>query len=74
MRVKIRLDTMTDVNHFVNVVSQVDGNVVLTDKNRNFSVNGKSLIGALYTMEFSEIWCESETDIYTKIKDFVIVE
>lgn len=71
MRIKVNLDTLSKANRFVDVVSQIEGEVFLTDRYRNFIVNGKSLIGALYTMEFQEIWCESDTDIYGKIHEFV---
>jgi len=71
MRIKVNLDTLSKAKRFVDVVSQIEGEVFLTDRYRNFIVNGKSLIGALYTMEFQEIWCESDTDIYGKIHEFV---
>ena len=32
MRVKINLDTMTDINDFVKIMAGYDGNVYLTDK------------------------------------------
>lgn len=34
--------------------------------------NGKSILGALHAMEFTDIWVESEKEIYGRIKDFVI--
>lgn len=40
MKNKIRLDTMSDVNEFVKIVTGVRGNVYLTDKT-DLKVNGK---------------------------------
>ncbi len=71
MRYKIRLDTMADINRFVNMATKHKGNIVLTDGHR-FTVNGKSLLGAMYTFEWDEIYCESESEIYYLIKDFIV--
>lgn len=71
MRVKIRLDTLRDAQRFAQIAESCDGWVHITDSN-GMCVNGKSVIGALHAMEFSEIWCESEKEIYGRIKDFVI--
>lgn len=70
MRVKIRLDTMRDVNDFVNICSTVEEPVFLTGD--GFRVSAKSLIGALYTMEWNDVWCECERDIYTIIRPFCL--
>lgn len=72
MRVRIRLDTFQDAQTFSAIAENHDGWVHITDNN-GLCVNGKSLLGALHAMEFSEIWCESEKDIYSLIKDFVII-
>lgn len=72
MRAKIRLDTITEARDFVDIVSHFSTKVLIKDGN-GMCVNGKSLLGALHAMEFSDIWCESEEDIYTSIKQFVII-
>lgn len=72
MRVQIRLDTMRDAQDFVNIASKMHGSVYITD-NTGLKVSAKSLLGALYAMEFSELWCESEEDIYRNIEDFIVV-
>lgn len=72
MRVQIRLDTMRDAQDFVNIASKMSGSVYITD-NTGLKVSAKSLLGALYAMEFSELWCESEEDIYRNIEDFIVV-
>ena len=74
MRVKINLDTMTDINDFVKIMAGYDGNVYLTDKDRAFVVSAKSMLGAIYSMEWGEGGCESDKDIYHLIAPFVAQE
>ncbi len=72
MKYKIVLDTVSDVTNFVkNVTTEKEATVTVTD-NRGLRVNAKSLMGMLYALEFEELWCESDTEIYEKIKDYVI--
>ena len=71
MRYKIRLDTMADVNRFVAIATKHTGKIMLTD-DENYSVSGKSLLGAMYTFEWDQIYCESDTEIYHLIKDFIV--
>lgn len=73
MKNKIRIDTIQDVNKFVNITSQLDGKITITD-NAGLTVNAKSVLGALHAMEFEELWIESEKDIYSAIEPFVIIE
>ena len=68
---KINLVTMTDVNEFVKIAGNCDGWVHVTDRDRNYICNGKSLLGLLYSMEWSEVYCEAENDIYSKIERFI---
>ena len=70
MKYKIRLETMSDVNKFVKIATAYPGKIRLTD-GENFTVNGKSLLGAMYTVEWDQIFCESDNEIYHLIKDFV---
>lgn len=71
MKVKINLETMSDVTRFVAITTQVGSPVYLTSD--HFRVSAKSLLGALCSMEWDNVWCECEEDIYTKIEKFVIV-
>lgn len=71
MKAKIRLDTLKEINRFVSIVSKVEEDVYVSDNN-GLKVNAKSMIGMIYAMEFKELWCESEKDIYDSIQDFVI--
>lgn len=73
MKNKVRIDTVTDAKNFVKKTNQVDGNVVITDGN-GLCVNAKSMLGALHAMEFKELWCQSDVDIYNLIRDFVVIE
>lgn len=73
MKAKIRLDTVDETKRFVAITSELPGNIVVKDPN-GLCINAKSLLGALHAMEFTELWCESENDIYMKIQDFIIIE
>lgn len=75
MRVRINLDTITDIGNFVVAVAHATGkndHVYVTDGKRQ-CVNAKSFLGLVATRDFDEIWCESEKDIYTAIERFVVV-
>ncbi len=72
MRMKINLDTQTDVLEFCKIVSDLPGEVRIMgmDGNQQVSVNAKSLLGLLYSQTWNDIWCESENDIYSSISKF----
>ena len=76
MKVKIILDTITDIGNFVvavtNATSKSD-QVYVTDGSR-CCVNAKSFLGLVATRDFSELWCESEKDIYRAIYPWVACE
>lgn len=69
---KINLVTSADMQEFVRIATAEDGEVKLIDGN-GFCVNGKSLLGAMATVEWKSLYCESENDIYIKIKKFCVV-
>ncbi|MDD4774095.1 MAG: hypothetical protein PHZ09_10945 [Eubacteriales bacterium] len=71
MRIKVRLDTMTAINNFVSDMTKYNGNVYLTDKDRNFIVSAKSMLGAVYSMEWDEVWCESDEDIFQIVNKYM---
>lgn len=73
MKVKVRLDTLSDIKGFVNVVSPIADEVHLTDGN-NLTVSAKSILGAMYTMEWSEVYCTCDKDIYSIIRTFIVEE
>lgn len=66
---KIELVTTTDIMDFVNIVSGEEGSVKLID-DTGFCVNGKSILGAVATVEWKSLYCVSENDIYGKIKKY----
>ena len=69
-RAKVRLDTKTDIINFVKRVTSVSVPVFLTSG--AYCVSGKSLLGAIYTLEWDDLWCECEHDIYHLINDFIV--
>ena len=73
MKVKIRLDTGADAIKFSNIASRLTADVYVFDNN-GLRVNAKSVLGMLYTLEFDELWCESNKDIYSHIEEFVVIE
>ena len=73
MKVKIRLDTISDIAGFVSAVSGIDEEVHLIDGN-NLTVSAKSILGAIYTMEWNEIYCTCDRDIYSRIQNYVLNE
>ena len=68
---KIRLDTMNDIQTFVNIISRTDAVVHLQD-GQNFCVSARSILGAIAAMEWTDIYCISDVDISGKISDFII--
>ena len=73
MRVKINLDTTNDAIGLSRIAEKLEGNITITDGN-GLKVNAKSVMGALYSLEFSELWLESDHDIYHHIVNFIKVE
>ena len=71
MRIKINLDTQSAATRLVELASDLNEPVYLTD-GAHIRVSAKSLLGATYAaFDFSEIWLESKQDHYTLFKDFV---
>lgn len=73
MKERIMLETLTDVHGFVNAVAGIPERIVLTDGN-GMTVSAKSMLGALYTMEWDKVYCECERNIYHLIYQYVITE
>ena len=70
-RYRIRLDTFSDIQKFVTCMSQAGGEVTLSNDD-GYSVSAKSLLGAIYTMEWDRIFCYADCDIYDLIKEWLI--
>jgi hypothetical protein len=64
---------MTDINEFVKIASGLRPAIYLVD-GAGFCVSGKSLLGAMATVEWNELYAESDEDIYSNISQFVVGE
>ena len=73
MKVRVRLDTLSDIAAFVLAVSSVKPKVYLTSDD-GLKVDGKSFLGVAHAHEFDNLWCECEEDIYSKISSFISAE
>lgn len=73
MKVKINIDTMSKINAFVAICTRLGGKIKLTD-GQDYCVNARSLLGILATADWSEVYVESEEDIYQYIQEFVVIE
>ena len=72
MKVKIELDTMTDVTDFVGIVTAHPGQVYLSDGHHQ-QICAKSQLGAILAkMEWDEIYCLCDEDISGKIVKFIV--
>lgn len=71
-KVKIRLETLTDINKFINIVSQLPGKIVVKNSTEDFIVNAKSIFVMICALNYDDLWLESEQDIYNYIKDFLV--
>lgn len=71
MKTKVRIDTLSDALAFVKITSTLGGKIVLCDS-EGLRVNAKSLLGVLHSIEFSELWCESDEDIRSRINEFIV--
>ena len=73
-RWKIRLDTMTDANDFLFTASQIPEEVYIRS-GENLCTSAKSALGChMARVEWNNLVCECERDIYTKIAKFTIDE
>lgn len=72
MRVKIHLETAKDATEFANKMSRIDGRATIID-GEGHCVNAKSILGALYALEFNELWFESDKDLYSEIDKFIVI-
>ena len=71
-RYKINLETARDAAKLANIAEGLDIELTLTDGN-GMRVNAKSVIGAIYTLEFDEIWLESPEEIpYMNFSEFIV--
>lgn len=74
MRVRIQLETMTDIANFVLAVHYSTGkhDKVWVKDTCGSCIDAKSFLGLVAARDFNEIWCESEKDIYSAIAPFTV--
>lgn len=72
MLVRVKLDTVKDIREFTEIVSNFTQKISLTD-GEEMRVNAKSLIGAMYTTEWDNVYCESKEDISRSISKFISI-
>lgn len=71
IRTEIRLDTLTSVNKFVATMGQIDEQVWLEDGN-GCRVSAKSVLGALYSLEWGHIYCLCNRNISAYLMPWMI--
>lgn len=73
-RWKIRLDTLTDATNFLAAVSLVSEEVYIRS-GQNLCTSAKSALGChMAAIEWNNLLCECDSDIYTKISKFIVEE
>ena len=70
MKERVNLDTMSKINAFVAICSRLDCKVDLIDGN-GYRVSAKSLVGALATVDWNQVFIECEKDIYAYVQEFL---
>ena len=69
---KIQMVTARDAARLANIAESFKYPIYLTD-GQGMRVNAKSLMGAIYTLEFEEIWLESPEALpFNDFKEFII--
>lgn len=69
---KIRLDTLSDTNEFLFVVSQVPEEVYIRS-GKHLCTSAKSALGChMARLEWNNLVCECEKDIFMKIRKFIV--
>ena len=74
MKNKIRLETLSDINRFINAVTPLPGKIIVKNSAEDFIINAKSMFIMICTLNYDDLWVESEYDIYSYIKEFVVIE
>ena len=70
MRAKINIDTLNKIYAFVRICEGFDCRVDLIDGS-GYRVSAKSTLGAVATMDWSQVFVECEKDIRRYIEDFI---
>lgn len=67
---KLELNTMKEIKEFVEIATMLDTELMLTDNN-DYTVSAKSLMGAIYALEWNELYLMSEKDVYDSFESFI---
>lgn len=67
---KIELVGLEDCKLLVDNIEKSGKSAVLTDGN-NYCVSAKSLLGALASLEWDELYIQSKDDIYYEVKQWI---
>ena len=69
-RTQIRLDTLSEVNKFVDAMTKIPDNVWLEDGS-GIKVSAKSMLACLYSLEWTRIFVFCDRDINTYLKPWL---
>lgn len=73
MRNRVNLLGFNDIKEFVKICSSIDGNINLYCPSNDYRVSAKSLLGGLASMEWTEVWVESDVDCYSALEHFIVL-
>lgn len=70
---QVRLETLRDVASFVATINTVEYEVRLTTYDNKYTVSAKSMIGAIATVDWNDVWVISDnSDLYNLVRQWVI--
>ena len=70
-RTQIRLDTMSSINKFVEAMTKISDQVWLEDGS-GARVSAKSLLGCIYSLEWTRIYCYCDRDINSHLMEWAV--
>lgn len=76
-RVKIELNTLSDVIEFVGIINKLherDSGPIHLTNGVEYKVNAKSLLGCIASMEWNNLYVESDFDLYSHVSKFASME
>lgn len=73
MKMKISLDTAAAAKRITELAQTMPpaAAITITDNN-GLRVNARSMLGALYALEFNELWLESDIDCWRVFQEFEV--
>lgn len=75
MRNKICLLGMNDINDFLDIISDIKGNIEVFNPTTGHRVSARSTLGLVMasTEWKGNTWIESEKDIYNEIEKYIVI-